>query len=575
MKDFNDFVPNLPNPDLRVLHEYEKHRQRIRNIINSHLNQQVLQAAPPQRQEVPPKHQWMPANQQPPAFHTRANNNPAPARQNQQQQARNYRQQNRVYHNEPIYIESSSDDEEEQNVDRGLFAFANFIPDFLLPRFQAFRQFENPIRMMQTPEPPKPAPPLPKRTCSALGMEFTIPIIPEQAVKLIENALKLAPEMDFAKASAFLNLVIQTNKYPDDIVDRLVLSANDPRQGISAQFQSESLNVLFNYFNNVSQTSLRSAFTQNKKRIFNTIEQLTSHPLQVMRSLRAKKGSMVITDCFVAYDIMLFEKRELEKKAKEDAEAKELQEIEEARANGSLIECSCCFCEVPFDRCLQCPEGHVFCKNCVMKMIETTISEGRSSVKCPAMDGCGLDIPMSQLERAIPEKTLQRLFQTEAMNDVIKSGLPNLVKCANCGFIVEFLGSSNMRCPQCQKETCSKCGLLAHPGKTCEEAKAVDPDKIVEEKMNDAIIRVCPKCHTPFMKDEGCNKMVCPRCQTWICYWCRQVIPKNVGYDHFWREAGPCPPDRCPLWVENKQLHIIEAAKAKMDASEKATNEGN
>lgn len=543
------------------------HPPTYRALAERQHQQMLLNMAPPQVQERQRRNpagvpQWGKQGAQ--------DNFPIPTwgnarRQNQQQQQNH--QFRRQPNNEVIYVTASSDEENQEQ------EIINF-PDFIAPAIRdigyvpfGFRPLNHQRAPVST-EPPKPPPILPKRQCTVMGINYTIPILPEQALKLIENALKLAPESNFAKASAYLDLVIRTDKYPDDIVDRLVLAANDIHQYASVDFQGDAMNILKNQYNNISINFLRSAFMHNKSRLINTIDSLTSKPPAPMKSVRGKVNSMTITNYFITYDLMQLEKRELAKKAEQDAEAREKAEIEEARANGSLIECGCCFCEVPFDRCLQCPEGHIFCKDCVMKMIETTISEGRSSVKCPAMDGCGLDIPMSQLERAIPEKTLQRLFQTEAMNDVIRSGIPNLVKCANCGFIVEFLGSSNMRCPQCQKETCSKCGLLAHPGKTCEEAKAVDPEKLIEEKMNDAIIRVCPNCNTPFMKDEGCNKMVCPRCDTWICYWCRKVIPKNVGYDHFWRQGGPCPPDRCPLWVENKQLHIIEAAKAKLDAKD-------
>ena len=437
-------------------------------------------------------------------------------------------------------------------------------------RFLEQQQYFQRISQIEIRPPLK----LPQRKTEVMGITFTLPVIPEKAIKLITDSLRVSPEMDFARASSFLELVIQTDKYPDDIIDRLLLAASDTRQAPSPSFAKDYSIVLQNLFPKITQANLKRIFFANGKRLLTTIDSLQKNPPNaIMKTPRKPVSEIVISDLFVAYDIIQIENREQTKKQEEEKRLQEEKEIEEARANGSLIECSCCFCEVPIDKCLQCPEGHLFCRDCVMKMIETTIAEGRSSVKCPAMDGCGMDIPMSELERTMPEKTLERLFQTEAINDVTKSGLDHLVTCSNCGFIVQFLGSGNMKCPQCGKETCSKCGCPAHRGKTCEEAKAMDPDKIIEEKMNDAIIRVCPNCHTPFMKDEGCNKMVCPRCDTWICYWCRKVIPKEVGYDHFWRQPGPCPPDKCPLWVENKQLHIIEAAKAKIDATDEIKKE--
>ena len=499
---------------------------------------------------------------------------------------------------QPIFIDSSeSDNDSDNNNDNNYNHFDAFVNDefdhiirpnqnqigqvgriqnLLNERPQiVFRHFpmERPQPINRLPFYPRiqntaiqPPPSTVRQSKVIRGIHFTYPILPQQARTLIENAIKVSSTIDFSRASSFLNMVLQSGKYPDDIVDRLLLASVDSKQVPSASFLKDSLSVLQNLFLDISIAILRRKMNE-EKRLLKVIDSLTKlPPQQRMRTPRKMASSITISDPFIAYDLYLLDKKDAEEKAKIEEQEKEEREIEEARKNGSLIECGCCFSEVPIDKCLQCPEGHLFCRDCVMRMIETSVAEGRTNIKCPAMDGCGKDIPMSELERMIPEKTLQRLFQTEAINDIMKSGIDHVVKCFHCGFMVEFIGEGNMKCPQCSKETCSKCGLEAHPHKTCKQAQEEDPEKIIEEKMNDAIIRTCPNCKTPFTKDVGCNKMVCPRCGTWICYWCRQVIPKDVGYEHFWRQAGPCPPDKCPLWVENQQLHLIEATKAKLGA---------
>jgi TRIAD3 protein (E3 ubiquitin-protein ligase RNF216) len=189
------------------------------------------------------------------------------------------------------------------------------------------------------------------------------------------------------------------------------------------------------------------------------------------------------------------------------------------------------------------------------------------------MGECREHISMRELERTMPEPVLRRLFQTEVMNAVVNSDLQHLVKCHKCGFIAVFEAKGPMRCPECKAHTCSGCGAEhPHDGKTCEQMKAIDKNRLVEEKMSDAVIRICPRCDAQFMKEEGCNKMECPRCHTWICYFCRQVIPKEVGYKHFWRHTAPCPPGRCPLWISNEILHDIEAQKARRQAENEATS---
>jgi hypothetical protein len=412
---------------------------------------------------------------------------------------------------------------------------------------------------------------LPQKKIVMKGITFKIPVLPEQTVKLIGDALSLGTKIDFGKASFYLNIVVKKNAYPEDIVDRLLLASSDSNRSINVMYFKEFHNILLNMFPNLSQKDLMRLYPLPTKRLYTAYNELCNNSnIPPMKTPRKQLTTIVVTDLFIAYDLVKIDNILQIEREKKEAEEREVKEYKEAEKYGGLIECSCCCCDVPFSRCLQCPEGHLFCKNCVTRMIETSISEGRTTVKCLSMGGCEMDIPMSELERAIPEKTLRRLFQTEAMNDVVKSGIEHLVTCSSCGFMVEFLGDGNMRCPVCHKETCSKCGGKEHGEKSCEEAKAKDPDKLIEEKLNDAIIRICPKCNTPFMKEEGCNKMECPRCHTLICYWCRKVISKEIGYEHFWGKPGLCPPDKCPLWVANEQLHVIEVAKAKREAIKNA-----
>lgn len=51
-------------------------------------------------------------------------------------------------------------------------------------------------------------------------------------------------------------------------------------------------------------------------------------------------------------------------------------------------------------------------------------------------------------------------------------------------------------------------------------------------------------------KVEGCNKMTCPRCKTFICYVCRSEIPASIGYQHFCQtphcQHKSC--HKCPLY---------------------------
>jgi len=93
--------------------------------------------------------------------------------------------------------------------------------------------------------------------------------------------------------------------------------------------------------------------------------------------------------------------------------------------------------------------------------------------------------------------------------------------------------------------------------------------------MSAALMRNCPKCKKPFIKESGCNKITCYNCLTISCYVCRQSI---VGYDHFNQNRGPGTAStsetskKCPLWepVENRHAEEVKAAAEKAIADYRA-----
>lgn len=304
----------------------------------------------------------------------------------------------------------------------------------------------------------------------------------------------------------------------------------------------------------------------NTTDIIKTYHELTENPPEevVLMQHRKVKGPIRILDPYVSMCICYLSQEEVEKQKEKIEKLQKDQRFLMAQRSGETCECECCYEECLFEDMAQCPDGHLFCTQCLKKSIETILAEGRTEVKCLSMaSGCEKEISIKELERVIDEKTLNRLFQMEVLNAITIADIPMLVKCCKCGFTVQFDGSGNFTCPQCHTETCTGCGLPAHDGMGCDVAKGTDKDRLAEEKLNDTLIRTCPRCKVQFMKEEGCNKMECPRCHTNVCYWCRQEIPKEIGYAHFWRDKGPCPPNKCPLWVNDEALQQVEEANAR------------
>lgn len=94
--------------------------------------------------------------------------------------------------------------------------------------------------------------------------------------------------------------------------------------------------------------------------------------------------------------------------------------------------------------------------------------------------------------------------------------------------------------------------------------KKLDAKHAVEEAMTAALVKVCNNCNRPFLKEDGCNKMICP-CGNTQCHICS----KNVaGYEHF-------SPDTCPLYDDTEERQRREVAAAQDQAVQEVMHRRN
>ncbi|KAL0933058.1 uncharacterized protein CTRU02_212021 [Colletotrichum truncatum] len=131
--------------------------------------------------------------------------------------------------------------------------------------------------------------------------------------------------------------------------------------------------------------------------------------------------------------------------------------------------------------------------------------------------------------------------------------------------------------PDCKKNSCLSCSKSWTDIHVCHESSLVALRTQVEQAMSMAIKRVCPRCHTSFVKNSGCNKLTCP-CGYKMCYVCRKDIGgtngEGEGYrhfcDHFRPDGDPRPCTectKCNLW-ESEDTDVV-LRQAKEEAEEK------
>ena len=125
--------------------------------------------------------------------------------------------------------------------------------------------------------------------------------------------------------------------------------------------------------------------------------------------------------------------------------------------------------------------------------------------------------------------------------------------------------------PACARLSCLACSKAWTDIHVCHESSLVALRTQVEQAMSMAIKRVCPRCHTSFVKTVGCNKLTCP-CGYKMCYVCRKDISgtegPDAGYRHFCDHFRPHGDGRacnqcrkCNLWETEDTEAVLQAAR--------------
>jgi predicted RNA-binding Zn-ribbon protein involved in translation (DUF1610 family) len=135
--------------------------------------------------------------------------------------------------------------------------------------------------------------------------------------------------------------------------------------------------------------------------------------------------------------------------------------------------------------------------------------------------------------------------------------MPDVAYCPRCNAACVASGD-DAQCAACFFTFCARCGERRHLGLDCvpaedkveqllleveasasrerqssEEAWRLEQRKVEELLSLREVLRTtrqCPSCRMAIAKTQGCNKMVCSNCGTFLCYRCGRAIS---GYGHF------------------------------------------
>ncbi|MCJ1384544.1 hypothetical protein MMC17_007661 [Xylographa soralifera] len=275
--------------------------------------------------------------------------------------------------------------------------------------------------------------------------------------------------------------------------------------------------------------------------------------------------------------------KEADKLKKEQMAAEADAALEkECIENGEMVECQCCFTDVPIPKSTHCNSLHFFCLDCAQRNAKSQVELSRYEIKCIDGSGCKAEFTMGEKHRFLDAKLLEVVDRLQQQSELRTAGLENLESCPFCDYAAIYppvMENKEFRCkmPDCERISCRLCKADSHLPLTCAEYKkeqGVSERHILEEAMTNAIIRACPKCGVPIFKDGGCNKMVCTKCRTYVCDYCGKDISKE-SYGHFDNGAGsnPSAQRKCPTQDNTVARNAERIAEAEKEAMTKVRAE--
>ena len=210
--------------------------------------------------------------------------------------------------------------------------------------------------------------------------------------------------------------------------------------------------------------------------------------------------------------------------------------------SASILTCPICCEDKSSLEFTSCKQGHLVCRQCALSFIKTRLHMGTSSFTCIGHSSCShpysweylrLFLDPSQVQRAEhpPSQVKQNMTPSHDEDNTAQGKH----RCPMCGLMSANKDDEHhtLTCTNklCLSVTCQYCKKSAHLGECHNIAELMKKDyqDYVNEKMSEAVIRRCPGCHMPAIRDSGCNHITCSRCNAQACYVCLQLFTTKDG----------------------------------------------
>ena len=274
----------------------------------------------------------------------------------------------------------------------------------------------------------------------------------------------------------------------------------------------------------------------------------------------------------------------IEIQTKKDEIKKEVLEKinKEKEAINAITTCKVCFEKVANNheliRCSKVTSDnqHLVCNTCIGGHIDSLIVDGCASYNCMfnKSDKCCGEYTTQNIIDAInnpnPNPSKQELWD-ELINISEITKMASICDdyficplCCKWGCIYEtpagYQGIVNIPCGKCGQQWCNSCKRKSHDNRSCfniefnEDENTVKRieiiDHMIQELVTKSLMHCCSTCGSSYIKEEGCNLMVCPKCESMTCYLCSMKLyyKNNTKYWHFIGHELSDPDAQCNLW---------------------------